>query len=176
MVRRPVTADAGVVAQFGRFRLNSRRRELLADGVPIAIGGRALDILIILVEGRGELVTRDELMDGVWPGMIVELNTLQFQICSLRKALGPDRDFVKTISGRGYRFVAETTILDRRSLRTHLLRQSHSGVLTYYLQRTFRRRYLIWLAARLWSRNLWMLSPHIDWLRWSVPGASARRD
>ena len=111
MVRRPVIAEVGIVAQFGRFRLNSHRRELLADGVPVAIGGRALDILIILVKARGELVTRDELMNGVWPGMIVEVNTLQFQICSLRKALGPDRDFVKTISGRGYRFVAETTIV-----------------------------------------------------------------
>ena len=93
-------------AQFGRFLLDSHRRELLADGVPVPIGGRALDVLVVLIEARGGLVTKDDLLSRVWPGTIVEENALQFQISALRKALGPDRDFIKTISGRGYRFIA----------------------------------------------------------------------
>lgn len=96
-----------VAARFGRFLLDSRRRELLADGMPVPIGSRAFDVLIVLVDARGQLVTKSELLDRVWPGAIVEENTLQFQISTVRKALGPDRDFIKTISGRGYRFIAD---------------------------------------------------------------------
>jgi predicted ATPase/DNA-binding winged helix-turn-helix (wHTH) protein len=94
------------IVQFGRFRLVSQRRELLANGVPVPLGGRALDVLIVLIEARGELVTKDEFLDRVWPGTMVEENALQVQVSTLRRALGPDRDFIKTISGRGYRFVA----------------------------------------------------------------------
>src|SRR3979490_3317405 len=85
--------------QFGRFRLHVRRRELLADGMVVPIGSRALDILMVLIEARGELVTKDELLSRVWPGTVVEENTLQFQISTIRKVLGEDRDFIKTISG-----------------------------------------------------------------------------
>ncbi len=98
-----------MIVQFGRFRLDLRGRELLADGVPAAIGSRALDVLIALIEAQGELVTKDELINRVWLGAIVEENTLQFQISAIRKVLGEDREFIKTISGRGYRFVAELT-------------------------------------------------------------------
>jgi DNA-binding winged helix-turn-helix (wHTH) protein len=94
-------------ARFGRFVLDSRRRELVADGVPVPIGSRAFDVFVVLVEARGQLVTKDELFSRVWPKTVVEENTLQFQISALRKGLGPDRDFIKTISGRGYRFVAD---------------------------------------------------------------------
>jgi DNA-binding winged helix-turn-helix (wHTH) protein len=94
-------------ARFGRFFLDLHRRELLADGVPVPIGGRAFDVLIVLIEARGRLVTKDELLSRVWPGRFVEENCLQFHISMLRKALGPDRDFIKTIAGRGYRFVAD---------------------------------------------------------------------
>jgi predicted ATPase/DNA-binding winged helix-turn-helix (wHTH) protein len=87
--------------------LDAQRRELLADGLPVAVGRRAFDVLNVLIEARGELVTKDELFRRVWPGTPVEVNTLQFQISTLRKALGPDRDFIKTISGCGYRFIAE---------------------------------------------------------------------
>ncbi|HUD57998.1 MAG TPA: winged helix-turn-helix domain-containing protein [Acetobacteraceae bacterium] len=93
--------------EFGRFRLDAHRRELLADGLAVPIGSRAFDILIALVEAGGRLVTKDELLRSVWSGTVVEEHNLQFQISTLRKALGPDRDFIKTISGRGYRFVAD---------------------------------------------------------------------
>jgi predicted ATPase/DNA-binding winged helix-turn-helix (wHTH) protein len=107
--RSAVKQDYPADVQFGRFRLNARRRELLAEGIAVAIGSRALDILLVLIEARGELVTKDELLSLVWPETIVEENTLQFQISTIRKALGKDRDFIKTISGRGYRFVSEIT-------------------------------------------------------------------
>jgi DNA-binding winged helix-turn-helix (wHTH) protein len=99
--------DVPPTVRFGRFRLDQHRHELLADGVAVPIGSRALDVLIVLTEANGELVTKDELMSRVWSGAVVEENTLQFQISTLRKALGPDRDFIKTISGRGYRFIAD---------------------------------------------------------------------
>jgi predicted ATPase/DNA-binding winged helix-turn-helix (wHTH) protein len=97
-------------AQFRRFRVDLHRRELLASGVAVHIGSRALDILIVLIEARGELVTKDELMSRVWPGTVVEENALQAQISAIRKALGEDRDLIKTNARRGYRFVAEITI------------------------------------------------------------------
>jgi predicted ATPase/DNA-binding winged helix-turn-helix (wHTH) protein len=96
---------------FGRFRLTPHRRELLADGVLVPLGGRALDVLIVLVEACGKLVTKDEFLERVWCGTIVEENTLQFQISMLRKALGEDHGFIKTISGRGYCFIADVTSL-----------------------------------------------------------------
>jgi predicted ATPase/DNA-binding winged helix-turn-helix (wHTH) protein len=95
---------------FGRFRFVVHSRELSAEGTPIALGSRALEVLSVLVEAGGELVTKDELLSRVWPTTIVEENNLQFQISSLRKALGPDRDFIRTVSGRGYRFVGEVSV------------------------------------------------------------------
>jgi DNA-binding winged helix-turn-helix (wHTH) protein len=117
----PHQVEAESVLEFGRFRLLSRRRQLLADGVPVELGTRAFDVLMVLVESRGLLVTKDELFNRVWPGTIVEENNLQVQISALRKALGADRDFIVTVSGRGYRFTAEVRSEVRDSVR--LLRQ-----------------------------------------------------
>ena len=93
--------------EFGRFRLLPHRREFRGDGVAIELGSRAFDILVALIEARGGLVTKDELLSRVWPDTVVEENNLVVQISALRKALGEDRDFIRTVSGRGYRFVAE---------------------------------------------------------------------
>jgi DNA-binding winged helix-turn-helix (wHTH) protein len=92
--------------EFGRFCVLLRQRQLVADGRPIELGTRALDLLLILLEADGELVTKDELLCRVWPGIVVAEENLKVQISALRKALGEDRDFIRTDFGRGYRFTA----------------------------------------------------------------------
>lgn len=90
---------------FGRWRLLPDARQLLADGEPVALGGRAFDVLLALVEARGELVSKDALLHRAWPSTIVEENNLQVQISALRRTLGEDAArFIATIAGRGYRF------------------------------------------------------------------------
>src|SRR5215470_19242595 len=94
--------------RFGRFCLDFERRKLLRDGAAVALGGRAIDVLCALVAAKGELVTKDELMSQVWPGLTVEENNLQVQISALRKALGSGKDghsYVVNVPGRGYRFI-----------------------------------------------------------------------
>ncbi|MCX2865609.1 tetratricopeptide repeat protein [Paucibacter sp. PLA-PC-4] len=88
--------------RFGRFELQPDERRLLDAGVPVAIGPRAFDLVAALVERAGHLVTKDELLERVWPKMIVEEAALQMQISALRKVLG--RDAIATVTGRGYRF------------------------------------------------------------------------
>jgi DNA-binding winged helix-turn-helix (wHTH) protein len=100
----PAAADATL--EFGRFRVLLRRRQLFADGMPIELGTRALDLLLVLLEADGSLVTKDELMRHVWPGIVVAEENLKVQIGALRKALGENRDFIRTEIGRGYRFTA----------------------------------------------------------------------
>jgi len=90
--------------RFGRFELNPATRQLLADGLPVALGARSLDVLLALVERRERVVTKEELLELVWPGLVVEENNLQVQISALRRILGPQS--IATIPGRGYRFTA----------------------------------------------------------------------
>jgi DNA-binding winged helix-turn-helix (wHTH) protein len=98
------TADAAL--EFGRFRVLLRRRQLLADGVPVELGTRAFDLLLVLLAADGSLVTKEELLSRVWPGIVVSEENLKVQVSALRKALGADRDVVRTEFGRGYRFTA----------------------------------------------------------------------
>jgi TolB-like protein/Tfp pilus assembly protein PilF len=88
--------------RFGRFSLVPAERRLLADGEPQSIGPRAFDVLVALVRRAGQLVTKSELLDQVWPGLVVEENNLQVQVSALRKILGPDA--IATVAGKGYRF------------------------------------------------------------------------
>jgi DNA-binding winged helix-turn-helix (wHTH) protein len=96
------TADAAV--EFGRFRVLLRRRQLLADSVPVELGTRAFDLLLVLLEADGLLVTKEELLTRVWRGIVVSEENLKVQVSTLRKALGADRDVIRTEFGRGYRF------------------------------------------------------------------------
>src|SRR6266480_3736908 len=108
MVREAHTQASASFA-FGPFRLVAARHELLAQGVPVAIGQRALDVLLVLVRRHGELVTKDELMAEVWPGVVVEENNIQVHISAVRKVLaaaGDGERYLLTVAGRGYRFVA----------------------------------------------------------------------
>jgi len=74
----------------------------MVAGRPAALGGRAFDLLLALIEHRDRVVPKTELFDRVWPGLVVEENNLQVQISALRKLLGPA--VIVTIPGRGYRF------------------------------------------------------------------------
>jgi predicted ATPase/DNA-binding winged helix-turn-helix (wHTH) protein len=99
----------GRVISFGQFRLYPTQRKLLEADKPVRIGSRALDILIMLVERPGQLLSRDELMAQVWPGTCVEPTNLTVQLSALRRVLGDGREGVRylvNIPGRGYRFVA----------------------------------------------------------------------
>ncbi len=93
---------------FGRFRLDLGRRELSRDGVPVHLSVRALDILCELVAAKGGVVTKDELMAGVWHGLVVEESNIHVHVSGLRKALDEGaggHSYVVTVPGRGYRFI-----------------------------------------------------------------------
>ena len=102
-----LVSETLAIIEFGRFRVLPHRRELLADGRPIHLGGRTFDVLMALIEGHGAAVGKDVLMKRVWPNRIVEESSLHVQISALRNALGADRNLIRTISGRGYQFTGE---------------------------------------------------------------------
>jgi predicted ATPase/DNA-binding winged helix-turn-helix (wHTH) protein len=91
--------------KFGPVEVRPANRLLLVEGQPAPVGARAFDVLIALIDRRGRLVTKNELLDIAWPGLVVEENNLQVQISTLRKHLGAHA--VVTIPGLGYRFALE---------------------------------------------------------------------
>jgi predicted ATPase/DNA-binding winged helix-turn-helix (wHTH) protein len=97
--------DRRPVYKFGAWEIDLARREMRLNGVPADVGSRAFEIVETLVQSAGELIDKYDLMNRVWPGAVVEENTLQAQISAIRKALGPDRGLLKTIAGRGYRLL-----------------------------------------------------------------------
>ena len=104
--------ERGAVYKSGECEIDLARRELRARGVPVPIGGRAFAIVEVLVRSAGDLVTKHDLMDLVWPDAIVEENTLQVHISAVRKSLGPYQTMLKTESGRGYRLLGGWTVRD----------------------------------------------------------------
>ena len=95
--------------RFDRFLLEPAERVLSLDGVPVALSSRAFDMLQLLIEHRDRVVTKDEILHAVWPGIVVEENNLPVHVSAIRRALGAQRDgrpFIATVPGRGYRFVA----------------------------------------------------------------------
>src|SRR5713101_4039751 len=100
-------APAPAAIEFGRFSVLPHRRELLAEGRPVELGGRAFDVLMVLIEASGAVVSKDALMNRVWPDRIIEENSLQAQISTLRRVFAADRDLIRTIAGRGYQFTGE---------------------------------------------------------------------
>ncbi|HEY1431437.1 MAG TPA: winged helix-turn-helix domain-containing protein, partial [Stellaceae bacterium] len=105
------------ISLFGGFRLDRRggvlfRRDERGVFAPLVMGSRALDILGVLVERPGELVSRAEIIAAVWPGTAVEDSNLNVQISALRRVLDEGRtegSCIQTIPGRGYRFTAPVT-------------------------------------------------------------------
>jgi predicted ATPase/DNA-binding winged helix-turn-helix (wHTH) protein len=106
------TARGAACLEFGRFRLLIRQRELRIGDATVPLGSRAFDVLLILVEAEGELVTKEELLARAWPGSVVEESNIQVQVSALRKALGEERNLILTVPLRGYRFTGEVRALD----------------------------------------------------------------
>jgi hypothetical protein len=86
------------------FRQDRRRAGAAPAPEPAKIGARAFDLLMTLIERRDRVVSKDELLDLVWPNVTVEEGNLQVQIATLRRLLGADA--IATVPGRGYQFVA----------------------------------------------------------------------
>src|SRR5258705_5466361 len=112
----PVRINGGPACfSFGPFHLIPAQRLLLEAEKPLRLGSRALDILIALVERRGELVSKEELMARVWPKMFVEPANLTVHVAAVRRVLGDGHNgnrYLGNIPGRGYRFVAPVTVVE----------------------------------------------------------------
>jgi predicted ATPase/DNA-binding winged helix-turn-helix (wHTH) protein len=102
----------GAEFSFGDTTVVPSRRELIHSGEHVAVGDRAFDILLLLLDRRGAVVSKDQIMQIVWPQRVIGENTLESQMSDLRRALRNDRGAIRTISGRGYQFVG---ILGQRS-------------------------------------------------------------
>jgi non-specific serine/threonine protein kinase len=119
--------------RFGAFELQLDERRLLKDGAAIALRPRAFDLLAALVDRAGHLVTKDELLDRVWPKMVVEETALRVQLSALRKVLGADA--IATVSGRGYRFTLPVTKREAEAHRTPTPRHNLAYQLTSFIGR-----------------------------------------
>jgi DNA-binding winged helix-turn-helix (wHTH) protein/tetratricopeptide (TPR) repeat protein len=98
------------IYEFSGFRLEEAQQRLLFNGEPVALKPKILDLLRYLIQSRGQLIAKDDLMREVWPDTIVEENNITVSMSILRKTLGEDRQkprFIQTVPRRGYRFVAE---------------------------------------------------------------------
>jgi len=111
-------AAAPTEVSFGPFCLLPTQFLLLEGDKPVPLGSRALEILIALIERRGELVSKQDLTARVWPNHFVAPSNLTTQVTALRRALrdGQGRNrFIINIKGRGYRFVAAVDVLGHES-------------------------------------------------------------
>jgi predicted ATPase/DNA-binding winged helix-turn-helix (wHTH) protein len=100
------------VFSFGPFTLLPTERRLEKDGLPVSIGSRAFDILLILITHASEIVSKTTLLKHAWPNVIVDEGSLRFQVNALRKTLGEggsSAEYVSTVQGQGYRFVASVS-------------------------------------------------------------------
>ncbi|MGB3167659.1 MAG: transcriptional regulator, partial [Alteraurantiacibacter sp.] len=107
---RPRMSDIAATYRFDAFTLDTADRRLCRDGVPVELGSRYFDALVLLVEERGGLVSKERFMDEVWRGIPVTDEALTQCIRTLRRALGDDAAnprFIRTVPKHGYRFVGE---------------------------------------------------------------------
>jgi predicted ATPase/DNA-binding winged helix-turn-helix (wHTH) protein/Tfp pilus assembly protein PilF len=119
--------------RFGPFELQPDNRRLLKDGATISLRPRAFDLLVALVDRAGHLVTKDELLDQVWPKMVVEEAALHVQVSALRKVLGADA--ISTVSGRGYQFTLPVTKGDGEANRASRSKHNLPYQLTSFIGR-----------------------------------------
>ena len=95
--------------EFGPFLLNAAERLLVTNGSPVPLPPRAFDLLVVLVENHGSLVTKDNLLKHVWQDMCVEEGNIPYNVLLVRKVLGDDAaapQYIETVPKQGYRFIA----------------------------------------------------------------------
>jgi DNA-binding winged helix-turn-helix (wHTH) protein len=144
------------VFAFGPFRLYPAQRLLLKEDKPIRLGSRAFEILVTLVERAGETVLKGELIDRVWPDMVVAEAHLRVHVAGLRKALGDGRDgnrFVENIPGRGYGFVSPVTRAQPQQTAALPSQPARVGNLPAQLTRVIGRSDVIATAASRLSQH-----------------------
>lgn len=108
------------VIGVGPLAVDVEARTVSRDGVPYPLGRRAIDLLLTLIAFRGQVVSRDSILKAVWPDSAVEDNNLQVHIVALRKALGNERDLIRTVPGRGYMLTYEGALpANRHTPGTH---------------------------------------------------------
>jgi eukaryotic-like serine/threonine-protein kinase len=113
----PPHAAEAVVYGFGPFQLDAGARLLTRDGATVPLTPKVFDTLVVLVENSGRMVSKEELMEAVWPGTFVEEMNLTQNISVLRRALGDsaqDPRYIITVSGRGYRSRSTSAVYCRR--------------------------------------------------------------
>ena len=101
---------------LGPFRLDAATNTLFRGGEPVSLGQRAVALLRVLVEQRGIPVSKDAMMEAVWPGLTVEESNLSVQIAALRRVFGEEpggETWIETFPRRGYRFVGPVSIRDQ---------------------------------------------------------------
>ena len=111
--------ESSQIYQFGPFRLDPQEQMLLRNGKPVQITPKSFDMLVVLVENRGHLVTKEELMERIWPDSFVEEANLSVKMSELRRALGEapnDNHYIATVPRRGYRFVADVIEISGEAL------------------------------------------------------------
>src|SRR5262247_1063140 len=104
--------------EFGPFRVDTVKYVLTRDGEVVPLNLKAFEILLALIQHRGQVLEKNELMQQVWPDTVVEENNLARNISALRKALDEQphgRQYILTVPGRGYRFVASVREVDGAS-------------------------------------------------------------
>ena len=120
------------IYRFGRFSLNEAERQLLRDGHPVHLAPKTFDLLLVLIQSKGCLVTKERLLREVWPDVFVEEANLSVNIACLRKALeedDPEVQWIETVPKQGYRFLAESseTECEETVERPHLVRCSDNS-------------------------------------------------
>src|SRR5215510_14139867 len=93
--------------KFGQFCLDVSERVLIRDGRVVPLSPKVFDTLLVLIENRGRILSKDELMQAIWPDTVVEESNLTHNVSQIRRALG-EGEYIETIPRRGYRFVCET--------------------------------------------------------------------
>jgi len=137
-----------VAFRFGNFLLDDHERVLLHDGHTVTLTQKAFDLLVVLVRNSGHLITKDKLLNEVWPDAVVAEVNLSVNISALRKVLGED-GFIETVPKRGYRFVAPVETVDsdrldivlkqRLSARISVVEETHQEGLSRILLRGIAR-------------------------------------